>query len=221
MMSHQNPIRCRALAARLIGAFGRDDSRSWRAFAAIPSTAIACSGFMVRKEALPNADPASPNDRGSAFPEPVSFLSAPDMTVAGNAHMSTLEAIHGVLYVSRARSDSPEAMETILDAIASASHVRNKAAGLTGVLIETGGVFLQALEGPHDKVTETFERIAADRRHSRIRVLKSQPIRARLFGEWAMCARSLCREDAHMRDILAMPDRLDIDHIKPARRCGF
>jgi hypothetical protein len=36
-----------------------------------------------------------------------------------------------------------------------------------------------------------------------------------------MCARSLCSEDAHMRDILAMPDRLDIDHIKPARRCGF
>ncbi|MFY9293855.1 MAG: BLUF domain-containing protein [Methylorubrum rhodinum] len=63
---------------------------------------------------------------------------------------------------------------------------RNAAHGLTGALLYTRGVFIQALEGALPALEETFERICRDLRHRRVELLEFAQADTRLFGEWAM-----------------------------------
>lgn len=63
---------------------------------------------------------------------------------------------------------------------------RNAANALTGALIYTRGVFIQALEGPLPALEATFERICCDLRHRRVELLEFVQADARVFGEWGM-----------------------------------
>jgi hypothetical protein len=65
----------------------------------------------------------------------------------------------------------------------------NRKAGVTGFMVECGGVFLQSLEGQVRDVTETLERIYRDSRHDHIEIVYSeQDVPRRRFGVWAMNA---------------------------------
>ncbi|MGU3540013.1 BLUF domain-containing protein [Methylobacterium sp. A54F] len=66
------------------------------------------------------------------------------------------------------------------------SAARNADVGLTGALLETRGVFIQALEGRLPALEATFERICCDLRHRRVALLEFVRAEARVFGEWSM-----------------------------------
>jgi hypothetical protein len=64
---------------------------------------------------------------------------------------------------------------------------RNRALGVSGMLVFHDRSFLQALEGEQRAVNEVFARITSDRRHRDIEVLHRGPgFDQRLFGEWSM-----------------------------------
>lgn len=75
-------------------------------------------------------------------------------------------------------------------AILAASRVNNRRDGITGLLYSDKARFLQALEGPEDKVEATFARIKADGRHRAIVLLSRRTIDAREFGAWEMAHRT-------------------------------
>ena len=73
-----------------------------------------------------------------------------------------------LLYVSRTPGElTPAALDDIL----TASRANNALLGITGLLLHIEGGFLQMLEGEERAVRELYARIAADRRHSDVRLL--------------------------------------------------
>ena len=88
-----------------------------------------------------------------------------------------------LLYVSRAvDKDSAKAIESILEA--SRSH--NMSNGITGVLCYGGGVFLQAIEGGRAEVSQLYNHIVFDKRHTDVVLLHYEEISERRFGGWTM-----------------------------------
>lgn len=75
---------------------------------------------------------------------------------------------------------------------------RNRAVGVTGLLIAADGFFAQALEGDQNAVEETFSRIAKDLRHSLPAVVMQHSVPSRIFGGWSMSARQLSAEDSYI-----------------------
>jgi Sensors of blue-light using FAD len=95
--------------------------------------------------------------------------------------------LHRLLYRSDAAlTGSDEDVEGQVHAIVEASRAANEASGLTGALLLSSGVFLQALEGSLNAVEATFERICGDLRHRRVRLLQLAAVEERLFGDWSM-----------------------------------
>jgi hypothetical protein len=74
-------------------------------------------------------------------------------------------------------------------AILAVSRANNSRDDITGLLYSDGARFLQALEGPEDKVEAAFTRIKRDERHRAVVVLSRREIDSREFGEWAMAHR--------------------------------
>ena len=66
------------------------------------------------------------------------------------------------------------------------SREKNSRLGITGMLLHCDHAFIQALEGPKDRVMELFRVIQEDARHSRIAVLFEGPINQRSFSHWSM-----------------------------------
>lgn len=73
-----------------------------------------------------------------------------------------------------------------LDTILASARRFNDQNGITGFLLATDKAFAQVLEGPRDKVAETYGRIVVDPRHAGLRLLVEEPITARSFAGWAM-----------------------------------
>jgi hypothetical protein len=64
---------------------------------------------------------------------------------------------------------------------------KNKTLEITGVLITSGGLFYQVLEGPAEAVDEIFGAIRADTRHTDLLVLGvEEDVSQRLYPEWSM-----------------------------------
>lgn len=66
------------------------------------------------------------------------------------------------------------------------SRLNNEARRLTGVLLHRDGTFMQALEGPARDVRSTLRIIAADPRHTDIRIIDEEYGPDRHYGSWAM-----------------------------------
>ena len=71
------------------------------------------------------------------------------------------------------------------------SNVRNKEAGITGMLLYKDGRFMQILEGPKAAVKTTFGRISKDPRHHGIIVILKESAEERHFPGWPMAFRDL------------------------------
>lgn len=72
------------------------------------------------------------------------------------------------------------------DAILETSRRRNAAEGVTGALMFTHFLFVQALEGPAEVVEQVFDRICCDLRHTAVEIIEYGPAPARSFGDWSM-----------------------------------
>lgn len=74
-----------------------------------------------------------------------------------------------------------------IDQLAADAAERNRSLGVTGMLMSSGGIFYQVLEGPIDAVDGLFQKIAADPRHKDVLVLSAQDeVEDREFPSWAM-----------------------------------
>ena len=80
---------------------------------------------------------------------------------------------------------------TMTNAILKEAQAWNRANGITGVLCQGQGVFLQALEGERSTVTELYARIYADQRHTKVEMLHCESIAKRRYENWSMAHVSL------------------------------
>jgi hypothetical protein len=62
----------------------------------------------------------------------------------------------------------------------------NSSVQVTGMLMYEKGVFLQALEGPREKVEALYQKISKDERHNNVMTIVDDDIKERHFGEWSM-----------------------------------
>ena len=117
--------------------------------------------------------------------------------------------IHRLLYQSDcAVAGTPAQVEATVQAIVRFSQLANQAAGLTGALMFSSGVFVQVLEGPLLALEATFERICSDLRHKRVRLLDLAVTEERAFEDWSM---------------VSIAQAIDLDRLypTPARAQGF
>jgi hypothetical protein len=64
---------------------------------------------------------------------------------------------------------------------------KNQRLGLTGLLMTSGGLFYQVLEGPPAEVDAVYAAIAADERHTDVLLLASEEdVPSRLYPDWSM-----------------------------------
>ena len=86
-----------------------------------------------------------------------------------------------------------------VEAIARRSAANNATRGITGVLMTSGQLFFQVLEGPEAEVDALFRAIAEDERHTDVMLLGSLAnVTERAFPDWAMARVSL-EDDAAER----------------------
>ena len=89
-----------------------------------------------------------------------------------------------LIYVSRAayRFDQQQ-----LEQLLQQARTNNQQYDVTGLLLYDGyGTFIQALEGPEDKVQALFNAIEKDNRHSNINKIGYKHITTRNFEQWEM-----------------------------------
>lgn len=78
-----------------------------------------------------------------------------------------------------------------LEALLAASRSKNPARDITGILLYDDGNFMQVIEGPRQAAFDLYDRIQQDPLHTGLITLIEQPIKKRLFFEWAMEFRNL------------------------------
>ena len=88
-----------------------------------------------------------------------------------------------LIYSSEAK---PDLSTADLEEMLAESRIRNRAHGITGVLVFVDGAFLQILEGEKDDVLALMGRIERDPRHRGIKVFHEEDIDARAFASWSM-----------------------------------
>ncbi len=100
--------------------------------------------------------------------------------------------------VAQPEAVEPEGMREIVER----SQRNNETAGIDGLLVLTGGEFLQVLEGPVTFVNELYGRILGDPRHHRIQLIAYDRIDQGLFLDWRMLAVELDELDEATRGML-------------------
>ena len=75
---------------------------------------------------------------------------------------------------------------TVTGTILRSAQAFNADNGITGVLCQGQGVWLQVLEGPRSQVNTLYGRISADKRHKTVQTISFEDITRRRYGVWAM-----------------------------------
>lgn len=129
--------------------------------------------------------------------------------------LSTSRSLHRLLYSSRVSPAAAADLDHELGSILGASIANNRHDAITGLLVCVQGCFVQALEGPAEKVQLAFGRISRDARHSDPTVIAAGPAEKRLFGEWNMCARVLAPSDAAILDVIDSKGEFEPEALTP------
>lgn len=87
------------------------------------------------------------------------------------------------LYVSRAVGPQTT---TVTGSILSTAQAYNQTHGISGVLCQGQGLYLQVLEGERSAVNRLYARIVADARHNDVELLHYEEITVRRFAKWSM-----------------------------------
>lgn len=83
-----------------------------------------------------------------------------------------------------------------VEKLAAKAAKKNEQLGLTGMLVTTGRLFLQVLEGPSEQVNRMYELILQDKRHTDVLLLSAQDnVPERLFPDWHMPIINLEKKD--------------------------
>ena len=86
--------------------------------------------------------------------------------------------------------------EDVIDSILKQSRRNNPGNGITGVMIYSGVMCLQALEGGRTQVSALYTKIANDPRHVDVTLIKYEEITERRFGVWSMGQVNMARVNA-------------------------
>jgi Sensors of blue-light using FAD len=97
-----------------------------------------------------------------------------------------------LIYLSRPVGPQTAALT---DSILRKAYAWNTQNGITGMLCEGQGVYLQALEGERSQVTGLYARIHADPRHKDLELLHCESITERRYAGWSMARVSLSDVD--------------------------
>lgn len=97
------------------------------------------------------------------------------------------KSLYQIVYISKNDiSNDDDLMRSELNQIIKTSQKNNKINNVTGALLFNYRWFAQILEGAHDDIQDTFERIQCDARHSEVVILDLSPIDTRLCANWSM-----------------------------------
>ena len=88
---------------------------------------------------------------------------------------------------------------TMTNAILKKAQAWNQAHGITGVLCQGQGLYLQVLEGERSVVNRLYAQIVQDRRHHDVQMLSFEEIGQRRYPGWSMAHVSLPDDDALVR----------------------
>jgi hypothetical protein len=106
-----------------------------------------------------------------------------------------------LLYVSRAVGPQTT---TVTTSILQQASAHNPTKGITGVLCQGQGFFIQVIEGDRSHVNALYRSINADTRHQDVEILHYEEIKERRFGQWSMALVHLSVDDPMVR--LQHPD---------------
>jgi hypothetical protein len=110
-----------------------------------------------------------------------------------------------LLYASRAVDPQPSVIESIL----AQSRQFNPSTGITGILVYGGGIFLQAIEGGREAVSDLYGHIQKDERHKQVVLLHYEEISERRFGGWTMGQVDISRVNTNI--LLKYSERAELD----------
>jgi len=110
-----------------------------------------------------------------------------------------------LLYASRAVDPQPSVIESIL----AQSRQFNPSTGITGILVYGGGIFLQAIEGGREAVSDLYGHIQKDERHKQVVLLHYEEISERRFGGWTMGQVDVSRVNTNI--LLKYSERAELD----------
>jgi hypothetical protein len=88
-----------------------------------------------------------------------------------------------LLYISRANG---AITTTVTGSILESARVHNRVAGITGVLCQGQGLFIQVLEGERSTVNRLYNTIIKDKRHQDVELVAIDEIQERKFPNWSM-----------------------------------
>ncbi len=110
-----------------------------------------------------------------------------------------------LLYASRAT----DASQPVIDRILASARQHNHQLGVTGILVYGGGIFMQAIEGGRQAVSDLYGAIQRDPRHQDVVLLHYEEILERRFGGWTMGLVDLARVNASV--VLKYSERAELD----------
>jgi hypothetical protein len=110
-----------------------------------------------------------------------------------------------LLYASRALDAASAEIESIL----AQSRQGNPGLGITGILCYGGGIFLQAIEGGRNAVSELYGHIQRDPRHKDVVLLHYEEISERRFSGWTMGQVNMSKINASI--LLKYAERPELD----------
>ncbi len=96
------------------------------------------------------------------------------------------------LYISR---NSGPQTSTVTGSILKTALVFNKVHGITGVLCQGTGFFIQMLEGERSVVSSLYARILNDKRHKDVEIVSFEEIKDRKCKQWSMALIDLSDTD--------------------------
>ncbi len=120
-----------------------------------------------------------------------------------------------LLYCSRTVDDSQSA----IDSIVAQSRQHNPQSGITGILCYGGGIFLQAIEGGRQPVSDLFGTIQKDGRHKDVCLLHFEEIAERRFSGWTMGQVNLSKVNHSI--LLKYSERAELDPYSVSGRVSF
>ena len=88
-----------------------------------------------------------------------------------------------LLYISRAAG---AITSTVTGSILESARVHNRVAGITGILCQGQGLYIQILEGERASVNRLYATLIKDKRHQDVELVSIEEIQTRRFPEWSM-----------------------------------
>ena len=120
--------------------------------------------------------------------------------------ISSSRTLHCLVYCSKQSFTPDQIIDAEIDLIVAKSVLNNEKSDITGLLLIHDGWFVQALEGPAERVMTTYHRILSDKRHTSGQVISAGPILKRSFSNWNMCARRFSKANDAILDTLSQRD---------------